>query len=129
MLLCLIQTEPRGYPENHFTIQTWLGGTPHQHHPDMAGVPLYPRDGVHPTIQTCLGYPPPPRHRMGYPPPTNINRQTPVKTVPSHRTMYADSNKMEQRKFTDGSMHSPYTLLKAVVPSVNESLGCLWYHQ
>ena len=65
--------------------QTWDGvppptpdlrwGTPH--HPDLDGVPPQPQtwDGVPPTIQTWMGYPPRP--------PRNVNRQTPVKTVPS----------------------------------------------
>ena len=67
-----------------------LGGTPSQ---VKGGTPLtrpvmgYPAppsqtwDGVPPTIQTWMGYPP-----------RNVNRQTPVKTVPSRHTTYVGGN-------------------------------------
>ena len=64
-----------GTPQRWGTPQTW--DTPPGH-----GVPPPTWDGV----------PPLPRPEMGYPP-QNVNRQTPVKTVPSRHTTYADGNK------------------------------------
>ena len=68
---CTIQTWPGGTSP---TIQTW--GTPPNHPPSRHGVPpIQTWDGVPLTIQTWDGVPPPASQ--------NVNRQTPVKTVPS----------------------------------------------
>ena len=74
-----------GYPPHHPDL---AGGTPH--HPDLAGVT--PPDlgwGTPPPSRPEWGNTPPPRPEMGYPSPRNVNRQIPVKTVPSHHTTYA----------------------------------------
>ena len=101
-----------GYPEyppqtwDGVPPQTWDGVTPG---PEMGYPPTLTWDGVPPTLtwdgvpplpgpemgypptQTWDGVPPLPRPEMGYPP-RNVNRQTPVKTVPSRHTMYAGGN-------------------------------------
>ena len=123
----------RGYPGYPPTIQTWLGYPPPQEwgtHPNIQTWMGYlpSKEWGTPTIQTCLGYPPPPQTWDGVPPnpdmgwdappihpdlqwgtpPTNVNRQTPVKTVPSRGTMYAGGNKpiqefvMQARALTAG---------------------------
>ena len=89
----------------------WLGvptlGYPH---PDLAGGTYL---GVPPTLLTWLGvptlgypYPPDlagglPTFARGYLPwgtPPGVNRQTPVKIVPSRRTMYVDGNNCAERQ-------------------------------
>ena len=77
------------------TIKTWLGYSPPPHHPGLTGVPTTPdlRWGTPPpTIQTWMGYP--------TPSPRNVNRQTPVKTVPSLvlRTRAVNTNKWVRTK-------------------------------
>ena len=52
--------------------------------------------GIPPPGQTWDGVPPPPGQTWDgvlFPPPRNVNRQTPVKTVPSRHTTYAGGNK------------------------------------
>ena len=59
---------------------TWTWDPPY---PDLDLGPPLPRPG--------LGTPPYPDLDLG-PPPRNVNRQTPVKTVPSRHTTYAGGN-------------------------------------
>ena len=60
--------------------------------PETGTPPPQPETGTPPNLR--LGTPPkpetgtPPEPETGYPP-LNVNRQTPVKTVPSRRTTYA----------------------------------------
>ena len=61
-----------GVPPNHPD----LARVPLLHHPDLAGVPP-------PTIQICLGYPPPSRPGWGTPPPSRCGLTNKLKTVPS----------------------------------------------
>ena len=92
---------PGGYPS-----QVWGEGIPHPRSGQGGGYHL--RWGTPPSGQTWDGVPPPQpdlgwgtlpltiQTWTGYPPslPRNVNRQTPVKTVPSRHTTYAGGNKM-----------------------------------
>ena len=82
-----------GYPPG----QTWDGVPPPGQIWDAAP-PLWPDLG--------WGTPLPSRPGRGIPlPPRNVNRQTPVKTVPSHHTTYAGSNN------SSNANHYPRSLL------------------
>ena len=84
MLLCLMGGGGIPHPV------MMVGGTPSSHG-GGGGTPSSHVGGGYPspptTIQVCPGgypgYPPPSRPGTRYPPPQNVNRQTPVKTVPS----------------------------------------------
>ena len=81
------------------------GGTPSQVQgwypfPGLGGYPI-PGLGCTPLARPGMGYPPGPDLGWGTPlpsrpgrgtPPRNVNRQTPVKTVPSRHTAYAGGN-------------------------------------
>ena len=93
------------------TIQTWLGylhhpdltRVPPSHHPDLVRVPPHPRNGVPPPSRPGWGTPHHPDLDVVPPdlewstPPTNVNRQTPVKTVSSSRTTYAGGKNLLQQ--------------------------------
>ena len=71
-------------------IQTWLEYPPT---PDQGwGTPLQTWTGYYPTPDLRWGTPPHHPDLDGVPPPRNVNRQTPVKTVPSRNTTYAGGN-------------------------------------
>ena len=78
------------------------GGVPHLRsggvpRPDLGwGIPPGQTwDAVPPWGQTWDGVPSPYHPDLdGVPPPRNVNRQTPVKTVPSRHTTYAGGNKL-----------------------------------
>ena len=79
-------TQSRSGPGWGTPIWTWLGTTPIWTWP---GTPHLDPARV-PPIWSWLGYPP---SGPGWGTPPGVNRQTPVKTVPSRRTTYADDDK------------------------------------
>ena len=76
-----------GYPP----IQGWIGtpSNPRLGYPPEMGYPPIQGWGT-PPVQGWIGTPPP---RLDRVPPRNVNRQTPVKTVPSCHTAYAGGKK------------------------------------
>ena len=64
--------------------------------PNRGGGDPIPRSGRYhrypPSSRPEMGYPPRPHLGWGTPPPRNVNRQTPVKTVPFRHTTYAGGN-------------------------------------
>ena len=60
--------------------------------PGLGTPPYSDLDLGPPLLRPGLGTPPYPDLDLGPPPPRNVNRQTPVKTVPSRHTTYAGGN-------------------------------------